>query len=577
MAATVGQGEIVFEFASNCMDSEQQLGGTLGFPAVIVEQVPGSAQVLDYSDLSCEQPMTDSLHPVSMGLAASEQVVGEDVSLTVEASCKDENDTIEVAEALRHMDSADLLDEKRMFTVSGCDVGGVGAVEAGTLGVVTAETGTQLPKKRKERKPRRPRPQSPTPDIIVKKKSKDGKGNTLYLWEFLMALLQDKATCPRYIKWTHQEQGIFKLVDSKAVSRLWGKHKNKPDMNYETMGRALRYYYQRGILAKVEGQRLVYQFREMPKDLVYIHADDPSGDDSDKKMSAENPAPPRPPTKPTSRRTGVKHKAKKAEAHPGHEEMGQHSPVLRPAGGDSNTTRAVRPLGLIQQQHLPIVSAEMLRTLQNVQSLQPGQHGSVFRTVQLLEDLQSAQERQTARPGQQGAPIQTFRASAGQTPVPVLMSSGDMSTQSIALQAVPMTTVSAGKDISVTTPTYILQTVPSSQAVTVVMENVPSNELSDQQLTYADAQLQATPSSPLLGGATSVVTLTGGGQQLVTQPPGTVIASVVTAPESKQAGKEEVVDMDLESHPGMKLEHFSVVVINDSWVGFDANQKAEES
>ncbi|KAM9471039.1 ETS-related transcription factor Elf-2a isoform 2-T3 [Clarias gariepinus] len=194
----------------------------------------------------------------------------------VEVSVHDK--TIEAAEALLHMDSpASIHDEHSPEEfVSEMEV----EVSTEDMGQVVEDPHsvlqqTELQKKKRGRKSKLPRACCDgSLDLIYKRKSRENKGTTTYLWEFLLDLLQDKETCPKYIKWTEKEKGIFKLVDSKAVSKLWGKHKNKPDMNYETMGRALRYYYQRGILSKVEGQRLVYQFKEMPKDIVFIDDED---------------------------------------------------------------------------------------------------------------------------------------------------------------------------------------------------------------------------------------------------------------------------------------------------------------
>lgn len=61
------------------------------------------------------------------------------------------------------------------------------------------------------------------------------------LWQFLLELLLDPNS-KDLISWTSKE-GEFKLHQSEEVARLWGLRKNKTNMNYDKLSRALRYYY----------------------------------------------------------------------------------------------------------------------------------------------------------------------------------------------------------------------------------------------------------------------------------------------------------------------------------------------
>jgi friend leukemia integration 1 transcription factor len=80
----------------------------------------------------------------------------------------------------------------------------------------------------------------------------------IQLWQFLLELLSDynNASC---ITW-EGTSGEFKMTDPDEVARRWGERKSKPNMNYDKMSRALRYYYDKNIMTKVHGKRYAYKF-----------------------------------------------------------------------------------------------------------------------------------------------------------------------------------------------------------------------------------------------------------------------------------------------------------------------------
>uniref|UniRef100_A0A3P9K7B3 ETS transcription factor ELK3 n=1 Tax=Oryzias latipes TaxID=8090 RepID=A0A3P9K7B3_ORYLA len=113
--------------------------------------------------------------------------------------------------------------------------------------------------------------------------------SSITLWQFLLQLLFDQSH-KHLICWTSTD-GEFKLLKSEEVAKLWGLRKNKTNMNYDKLSRALRYYYDKvgqaperstrgfhrfemrnffffplqNIIKKVNGQKFVYKFVSLPE------------------------------------------------------------------------------------------------------------------------------------------------------------------------------------------------------------------------------------------------------------------------------------------------------------------------
>ncbi|XP_029435636.1 ETS translocation variant 3-like protein [Rhinatrema bivittatum] len=105
------------------------------------------------------------------------------------------------------------------------------------------------------------------PDWAYKAESSPGS-RQIQLWHFILELLQ-KEEFRHVIAWQQGEYGEFVIKDPDEVARLWGRRKCKPQMNYDKLSRALRYYYNKRILQKTKGKRFTYKFNFST--LVVVH------------------------------------------------------------------------------------------------------------------------------------------------------------------------------------------------------------------------------------------------------------------------------------------------------------------
>ncbi|NWW85723.1 ETV7 factor, partial [Rhynochetos jubatus] len=97
----------------------------------------------------------------------------------------------------------------------------------------------------------------------------DGKiADCRLLWDYVYQLLSDSRYEP-YIKWEDKEAKVFRVVNPNGLAQLWGNHKNRMNMTYEKMSRALRHYYKLNIIKKEPGQKLLFRFLKTPGEMIH--------------------------------------------------------------------------------------------------------------------------------------------------------------------------------------------------------------------------------------------------------------------------------------------------------------------
>ncbi|KAF4018748.1 hypothetical protein G4228_009959 [Cervus hanglu yarkandensis] len=140
---------------------------------------------------------------------------------------------------------------------------GAGAPSPGSSDASTADGFPDYKKgdlKHGKRKRGRPRKLSKeSRECLEGKKSKHAPRGT-HLWEFIRDILIHPELNEGLMKWENRQEGVFKFLRSEAVAQLWGQKKKNSSMTYEKLSRAMRYYYKREILERVDGRRLVYKF-----------------------------------------------------------------------------------------------------------------------------------------------------------------------------------------------------------------------------------------------------------------------------------------------------------------------------